>query len=155
MVSVTIICDASYCSKTHAAGYGFWAVSERGRHAGGGSFKALLDAPSTAETMAIVNALHVTLGLGIALKGDRVLIQTDCIFAIHMLTGVVRRPKRHPEAFKAVERFNVMRDTHGLSVDFRHVKGHTTVADNRSKAQRMSDFRAKQAMKRARSQVAR
>lgn len=155
MSLVTIISDASYCPRTHAAGYGFWAVSHRGRHAGGGSFKSGLDGASTAETMAIVNALHVTLSLGIAEKGDKVLIQTDCLFAIHLLTGVIKKAeRRHPDSWRAFQRFIELRAVHELAVDFRHVRGHTKVDDQRSKAQRHSDKRARDGMKKARARAA-
>jgi len=150
---VTIVSDASYCSRTHAAGYGFWAVSQRGRHAGGGSFRAAVPDQNVAEIMAIVNALHVTLGLGIAAKGDQVLIQTDSHTAIIAFTGKWRTLKHRPDAIRAVDVFHGLRGTHELAIEFRHVKGHTRNVDSRSKAQRHADSRAKSGMYKARARV--
>lgn len=43
--------------------------------------------------------------------------------------------------------------THKLKLKARHVKGHTRVNDQRSKANRMCDMRARLAMKEARRRV--
>jgi ribonuclease HI len=152
MTAVTIVSDASHCPRTNAAGYGFWAVSSRGRHAGGGSFKTPLTGSDAAEVMAVVNALHVTLSLGIAEKGDHVLVQTDCLYAIHVFTGVVLKI-RNAEVKRAREVFANLVLAHALKMDFRHVRGHTDVQDRRSLAQRHADKRAKKAMKDARAKV--
>lgn len=152
---VTIISDASWCPNTRAAGYGFWSVSERGRHAGGGSFKAGAKSAMHAEMMAIVNALHVTLALGIAAKGDRVLIQTDCLYGIYTFEGrgLMGKKARKRNAFLSpvVDLFKEHVRANDLTVEFRHVRGHTSVADQRSMAQRHADARARVGMKKARA----
>jgi ribonuclease HI len=151
---VTIISDASYCSRTKCAGYGFWAVSERGRHAGGGSFKTSVSDQNAAEAMAIVNALHVSLSLGITQGGDRVLIQTDSLSAIWRLSCTKKgRRRMPPDAKLAVVRFTDLVRERSLTIEFRHVKAHTKVADQRSKAQRHADARARVGMKKARAKV--
>jgi ribonuclease HI len=147
---VTIISDASHCPNTLVGGYGFWAVSQRGRHAGHGVFKSTMKDATAAETMAIVNALHCSLQLGIAAEGDAVLIQTDCMNAIAQLDGRNTQRKRN-DLSKAISLFVEMRDTHSLAINFRHVRGHTKVQDQRSRAQRLSDERAKRAMRKARA----
>jgi ribonuclease HI len=149
---VTIVSDASYCSRTKAAGYGFWAVSSRGRHAGGGSFKTTVSDQNAAEAMAIVNALHVSLSLGIAEGGDKVLIQTDSLSAIWRLQGGKFAKRKMPaDAKLAVMRFSDLVRDRSLAVEFRHVKGHSKIADSRSQAQRHSDQRARKGMKVARA----
>ncbi len=157
MALVTIISDASYCPRTHAAGYGFWAVSERGRHGGSGSFKAKLPGSLFAETCAIVNALFIATRLGIAAAGDRVLVQTDCQVAIRALEGKMKRrtinAKRNVLLRDAVERFNVFVREHALTIEFRYVQGHSRVQDQRSKAQRHADARARAGMEKARAKV--
>lgn len=147
---VTIVSDASVCHLTHVAGYGFWAVSERGRHAGGGSFKGTVNGSSDAEMMAIVNALHVTLALGIARAGDQVLIQTDSMHSIHLFTGVCRKRKTLDAFAKMLNSFERLKANHNLTVEFRHIKAHTSDKAKRSRAQAMADQRAKQAMNKAR-----
>lgn len=146
---VTIISDASVCHATHAAGYGFWAVSQRGRHGGSGSFKQTLRGSFSAESLAIVNALFITLRLGIAQKGDRIIFQTDAKYAIDVYTGIARKVK-DPVVLKARDEFRKLVADHELTFEFRHVRGHTTVADQRSRAQRNCDRRAKEGMQKAR-----
>lgn len=148
---VTIISDASHCHQHHVAGYGFWCVSKRGSHAGQGAFKSLLKDALAAETLAIVNALHCSISMGVTAAGDDVLIQTDCLNAIDQLEGRFRRKRK--DLAEGIERFNLLRDGNNLHIEFRHVRGHTRTMDQRSKAQRLSDQRARQAMKKARSQV--
>lgn len=145
---VTIIADASHCHKQNVGGYGFWCVSKRGSHAGEGMFKLKLRDALAAETMAIVNALHCATSMGIAVAGDAVLIQTDCLNAIAQLEETNRRKRADLE--NAITLFRRLRDANSLSIEFRHVKGHTSVRDQRSKAQRMSDQRARRAMRKAR-----
>lgn len=148
---VTIVSDASVCPTTGAAGYGFWCVSNRGRHAGGGAFKTPSRNPNLAEIMAIANALHVALALGIAAAGDRILIQTDSICAIDVLDGRTRRRKALEHLFAAGDAYQKRKLEHSLTVEFRHVKGHSKVEDSRSLAQRHADRRARKGMKDARA----
>jgi ribonuclease HI len=148
---VTIISDASHCHQHGIGGYAFWAVSTRGHHAGDGVFKSALKDSTAAETMAIVNALHCSISLGIVCNGDQVLIQTDCVNAISYLQEAVRRKRADLEP--AVSVFKRLKSTHALAVEFRHVRGHTKVADQRSKAQRSADIRARRAMRQARDKV--
>lgn len=148
---VTIISDASHCHEHGVGGYAFWAVSSRGHHAGDGVFKSTLKDSTAAETMAIVNALHCSISLGICCDGDQVLIQTDCLNAISYLEHGVRRKRSDLQL--AAKVFEGLKSTHSLAVEFRHVRGHTKVADHRSMAQRMADKRAKRAMRRARKAV--
>jgi ribonuclease HI len=153
MSLVTIISDASHCPITKIGGYGFWAVSTRGRHAGSGSFKKKFRGSTPAEASAIVNAVFISLRLGIAAKGDRLLIQTDSLHSIHVFTGVTKKCK-DPDTMNAKNELAKLAATHELTFEFRHVRGHTRVDDQRSKAQRHSDLRAKAAMKKARSSAA-
>lgn len=152
-MNVTIVSDASHCHRTNAGGYGFWAVSARGRHGGSGSFKQTLRGSSSAECLAIVNAIFITLRLGIASNGDRLLIQTDSLHAIHVFSGIARRIKDQ-DVRRARDEFHRLAGLHSLTFEFRHVRGHTKVADQRSKAQRHCDKRAREGMVKARARVA-
>lgn len=150
MSLVTIISDASHCPETKIGGFGFWAVSNRGRHAGSGSFKKKFRGSTPAEAAAIVNAVFISLRLGIAAKGDRVLIQTDSLHSINHFTGVAKKCK-DPDVKAAKAELEKLTAEHELTLEFRHVRGHTRVDDQRSKAQRHTDLRAKAAMKKARA----
>lgn len=152
-MNVTIISDASHCSKSKVGGYGFWSVSTRGRHGGSGSFKQTLRGSFAAESLAVVNALFITLRLGIAMKGDKIIFQTDAKYSIDVFVGIAKKIK-DPVVLKAREEFNKLIAQHELTFEFRHVRGHTQVADQRSKAQRHCDERAKEGLRKARVEAA-
>lgn len=144
---VTIISDASQCPETGAAGYGYWLVSERGNSGGGGLFKTPLPDPTIAEMMGVVNALYLAVQHGIAAAGDEVLIQLDCTSVIRMLSS---EACARPDLELVREKFHALRAQHQLTVEFRHVRGHTNSPAKRSTAQRRADQRARHEMKQGR-----
>ena len=148
---VTVIADASYCPNTGAGGYGFWAVSERGRQGGGGSFKGRVDGSSAAEMMALANALFQTLGRGIAKAGDHVLLQTDCQSAIDAFES--RRVNMTNDERRAKKEFFTLKKASRVTVSFRHVKGHTTRTEARYVTNNLCDQRAKDGMRLARKLI--
>lgn len=151
-MKVTIISDASVCMQTFVGGYGFWAVSPRGSHAGEGMFKSKLPpCADIAEAMAIVNSLHCALSMGIAEAGDQILVQTDCLNAIQFFEKGARRKAKQEQIAPILKRYSSLLSAQRLQVEFRHVRGHTRVMDQRSKAQRLTDKRAKNGMKKART----
>ncbi len=145
---VTIISDASVCPKQHVGGYGFWAVSDRGSHAGDGVFKGVVVASDEAEMKAVVNALHSAIAVGVAAAGDQVLIQTDSQTAVLGFQGRCHLGKNKLPIIAA---FESLRAKYSLTIEFRHVKGHSPQEGARFKAQRKSDLRARKAMRRARA----
>jgi ribonuclease HI len=145
---VTIISDASRCMQTGAAGYGFWVASARARFAGGGPFRESTPSVEVAESLAICNAISVAISRGAVQPGDEVLIQTDCLNAIDILSGK-RTSLREAEgvAFNFLQN---VRTAHNLTLAFRHVKGHSTLPGARYTTNRLCDKRAKAGMRQAR-----
>lgn len=150
---VTIIADASYCNDTRVGGYGFWIASERGRLGDGGQINREVACNNTAEMIAIHNALLIGLQNYLIMKGDCVLIQSDCLGAIDRLADdkdwrdvTMREQQIEVKAafFKLVEKAEI-------TIEFRHVKGHTNLSDARFVANRMCDKRAKKHMRAARA----
>ncbi|MGE4486344.1 MAG: ribonuclease H family protein [Synergistaceae bacterium] len=144
---VTIITDASFCPKSGAAGWGHYIISNRGRLIGGGIFKQDVGTSTEAETRAIVNALHLALDKrnAIAEAGDSVLIQSDCMTALTQLESGLTYSGR--SSLTDVQRaFNRLIHTTGISVLFRHVRGHTNRQDRRHWTNRMCDMRAREYM---------
>lgn len=145
---VTVIADASFCPEYRVAGYGYWIASERGRKAGGGAMRDLVNNSLVAEMMAVVNALHDGLKYELIMQGDEVLFQTDCIGAMEYLQ---RMPTGLPvDAGRVTKAFFDLRINAKLDVRFRHVKGHTGLKEARFASNRRCDERAKQAMRKAR-----
>ena len=147
-MKVTIIADASHCTHTGAAGYGFWIASERGKRPGGGQVRDRVDSSSAAEMIAIVNAAHQAIKDQLVQGGDHVLFQTDCESAILAFQG--DRAGLTADERKAKKAFFELKREHGFTFSFRHVKGHTTRPEARFVTNNLCDARAKQGMRLAR-----
>jgi ribonuclease HI len=149
---VTILSDASYCPETRAGGYGYYAVSERGRSHGGGPMKALRANSQDAEMCAAVNAVHFALKYGIAVPGDALVMQMDCTGAMDKLKGA-----ECPDGDSALHQWADLIHSNGLSVSFRHVKAHVTYAEARKSPRLwcnwLCDRHARDGMREARAQV--
>lgn len=148
---VTIMTDASYCPDTGAAGYGYWIASNRGKCGGGGPLRRLLASSTTAETLAVANALHIAFKLGAAEIRDSVLVQTDCQAVIELFEGR-RRPVdgTEQEAYFHIQRII---NKYFITLHFKHVKGHNAREGSaRSVANHMCDKRARYFMKQMRNQ---
>lgn len=145
---VTIIADASYCPELKVAGYGFWAVSDRGRLKGGGAVSTSVETNITAEAFAMCNALHEALLGGIVKSGDSVLIQSDCIGAIQCLNA--ERTRLNNQERCALDYKENLELSFGLKITFKHVKGHTNRKEARFKSNNICDFHAKQGLALAR-----
>jgi len=148
---VTVIADASHCPDSGAAGYGYWAISERGRQGGGGPIQSALDGSSAAEMCALVNGLYFACESGIAAPGDHILLQTDCTSAILALESKRTELTRDERSAKA--RFYELKKKYDVRVSFRHVKGHSGKQDARSVTNHLCDQRAKVGMRLARKRI--
>lgn len=138
--------DASVCP-TGAAGYGFWIVSARGGTPGGGVFKSPIKDGYEGEFKAVVNALSYGVTNKLILPKDDVLIQLDNKGVVDIIKGKVNPRDDLDVAYAMLKKII---STHNIKLKARHVKGHTTLNDQRSKANRMCDMRARLAMKEAR-----
>lgn len=142
---VTIITDASWCPTTKVAGYGFWVACERGRRRGGGTIKALVPSSLAAEMMAMVNGLCHGMRFGMVANGDVLLIQTDCQAAIDTFRRF-RNPGCDVEA-QVVEHMETICGTGNITVEYRHVKGHTNGRTPRTYVNNYCDAEAKKYMR--------
>lgn len=143
-----MITDASHCPKTKAAGYGYWAISKRGKRGGGGPLKNKIDSSNAAEVAALVNGLFIACESRIAVEGDHVLLQTDCQAAILALEGM--RSNLTKDEKLAKHRFFLIKREYKVRISFRHVKGHTQRQEARYVTNSMCDSRARAGMKLAR-----
>lgn len=100
---------------------------------------------------ALVNGLWIALEVGIALPGDHVLLQTDCMGAIQALES--KRTGLFSDERSAKGKFYDLKKSAGVTVSFRHVKGHTNLADARYVTNRLCDERAKKGMRLARKRI--
>lgn len=147
-MNVTLICDASYCDKHKVAGYGWWIACQRGKIGGAGRMTQDVENNNTAEMMAICNTIWEGVNKGVIHMGDTLLIQSDCLSAMDKMKGVQEAVTLQEKAILNYFDKTVARNR--LSIQFRHVRGHTNVDDRRSVANRMCDKRAKAEMRAAR-----
>lgn len=146
---ITVISDASLCHQTGIAGYGYWVKSDRGGTRGSGVLQGHNSSSVLAEMRALMNGLHASLKKGLAIKGDKVLLQTDCEGVITTFTGK-RKRFLNVQELEAVEYFKEIIDKFELAYEFRHVKGHTKREGGRYLAQAWCDQKAGDAMRNAR-----
>ena len=138
--------DASVCP-TGAAGYGFWIVSARGGTPGGGAFKSHIKDGYEGEFKAVVNALSYGVANNLIQANDDVLVQLDNKGVVDILKGKLKPREDLGVAYSMLKK---ILSSNKIKLKARHVKGHTKVNDQRSKANRMCDMRARLAMKEAR-----
>jgi ribonuclease HI len=149
----TIIADASWCPNTHAAGYGYWIASDRGKQGGSGAIKDRVVNSIAAEMMALLNGLHDACRRGLVGAKDEALLQTDCQAAIDAFNGV--RKNISSQELELVAYLAVLQKKVGFTVKFRHVKGHGAGDTARSFVNNTCDKLARSAMQRARAQLQR
>jgi len=149
---VTIIADASHCTQSGAAGYGWWTACERGKRGGGGEVKEKVDSSSAAEMIAIVNAVHISVKGELVQEGDHILLQTDCQGAIDAFMSTRNRLTKDEKRAKSAF-FDLKRKV-GFTFTFKHVKGHTSRPEARYVTNNLCDARAKKGMRLARQRLA-
>lgn len=147
----TIMCDASWCPETGAAGYGFWIASDRGKQPGGGQFRDIMSTAAEAEMGAVVNSLVHARNLNLLMPGDWVLVQTDCVEAIAVLSG--RREPLTRLAENIRDALQLFLNKHKILVTFKHVKGHSRNKQARFLANNHCDTRAKGHMRDKRKEL--
>ena len=101
--------------------------------------------------MALANGLAQCIAKGIAIKKDHVLLQTDCQSAIDAFES--RRKVLTPDEKRAKKVLFGLKETHGITVSFRHVKGHTNRTEARYVTNNLCDKRAKEGMRLARIRI--
>lgn len=120
----TIISDASYCPKSHAAGWGGYCISNRAKHFADGPLHRVASCEH-AETLALIHAIAAAFENGVAAPGDHLLLQSDSQNALGVLGSSQYRGGRtyfSPELRKAQATFAHL--TIGCSTTFRWVRGH-------------------------------
>jgi ribonuclease HI len=107
-----------------------------------------IDSSNAAEMAAMVNGLFFACMSKIAEEGDHVLLQTDCTGAIAALES--KRTELTKDERHAKKRFFEIKKEFGVTVSFRHVKGHTRRTEARYVTNNLCDQRAKNGMRLAR-----
>jgi ribonuclease HI len=160
---VTIIADASFAVRGPSFGASGWAAfvaSEGVKRYYGDMMHVRPYASTQAEMFACVNGLHMAIRDGLAYHGDKVIIQSDCINALEGLKKPFpadkltdsKKAKGRTQMNEAYIAFRKMVARYALTVEFRHVRGHTGIGDSRSIVQDKCDRKAKYYMARQAAQ---
>ena len=148
---VTLMTDASHCQQTGAAGFGFWCVSNRGKLAGGKPLNGKVKDSYEAEAKGVANSLVIGFRSGIIQQGDTVIIQLDNIAVVFGVNGKLKKKRKD---IKHVLNFiNNFKIENNLSIECRHVKGHSKKTESRFSANKHCDRLAKEQMKVARLEL--
>jgi ribonuclease HI len=125
---VTINTDASYSHKHNKGSYAFWMVSNEGKICKSGLLKGDSLDPTHAEIKTISNALfHLSNYTG--WKGiTKVIINTDSMNSIHLLTKNIKAIKKyriHHEKYKnEIWVFASLVNKLKYNIEIRHVRSH-------------------------------
>ncbi len=147
---ITLFTDASYCSKTRIAAYAAWAKADGQtvRHAG--LFKARVHDSSIAEAQALVNGLCFALARLRPPAPSKIIAQTDCLVAIHALTGQLRKTRAIERFAPIVAIYSERVSRPGLMVEFRHVSAHKGTITPRNAVNTWCDDTCRTLMRQAR-----
>lgn len=149
-MNITVLADASHCPDTKAGGYGYWIASARGKQGGSGILKGRITSSTLAEIMAIANAIYHGIKIGLICGNDILLVQTDCESAIFALS---LKRKGSEEEQKVIEYVQKLSKLLRLTIEYKHVKGHTSNKEARFAANNACDRAARKAMRRARDRI--
>lgn len=169
---LTIFADASFCDRTHAAGWGAW-YKHGNMDAGvmfGGQVAETVTNASEAEIYAIAHALDTAARRGaMHLPVDAVMLQSDCLRALQLILKCVpnSQERRHKHSrldpitgrerieASVIERgalFIIQGVVERHKTFVRHVKGHQQ-GEGRSWVNRQCDETARLCMRDARNRI--
>ncbi len=150
---ITLFTDASHCSRTHVAAYAAWAKANGRTVRRAGLLKERVTDSSIAEAQALVNGLCFVLATLRPAEPSKIIAQTDCLVAIHALTGQLRKT-RAIERYAPIVTIYTERVTRpGLVVEFRHVSAHRGTVTPRNAVNTWCDEVCRSLMRQGRAAV--
>lgn len=147
----TLITDASWCPDTNAAGFGGWCAGTMGSGKVGGAIVDLLPSSQVAETVAVCNAIWMSMNKGLLVADTDLLIQIDNLNVIKMFEGKREPSNKHER--KALDWFKETVSKQELRVRFRYIKSHNDAEETKYYCHNLCDKEAKSFMRHRRSQV--
>jgi ribonuclease HI len=147
---ITLFTDASFCHRTQIAAYAVWAKADGRTVRHSGVLKQPVPTSALAETMALVNGIYVTIATMRPPAASKIIAQTDCLGAIHALSGMVRRPRAVRRFAAIVEAYQQKIAAAGVEVELRHVSGHRGTLTPRNAVNTWCDAECQRLMRAAR-----
>jgi len=148
---ITLFTDASYCSRTRVGAYAVWANTDGRTVRDAGVLKEPMPHSRLAETMALVNGIYVTIAALRPPAASKIIAQTDCLGAIHALTGTARRARTVRQYAAVVTAYRQKIAATGVVVEFRHVPGHRGTVTPRNAVNTWCDAECHRPMRAARA----
>lgn len=147
---VTINTDASFSRKHERGSFAFWIVCNDFKILKSGIIKKRCIRPEIAEFRCIVNALYV-LSQQDTKKITRIIINTDCLNVIHLLTknkDAIQQYKLASWGNYLVLAFQTLLLKFGskCKVEYRHVRSHVTTEGARNWVNDWCDREAKKSL---------
>ena len=150
---ITLFTDASHCHRTHVAAYAAWAKADGFTVRRAGVLKGRVSDSSIAEAQALVNGLCFVLAALKPPPASKIIAQTDCISAIAALTGGLRKPGAIARFAPMVAVYRAKFVSHGIAVEFRHVRAHKGTVTPRNAVNTWCDEECRKLMRLARAAV--
>jgi ribonuclease HI len=148
---ITLFTDASYCSRSRVAAYAAWAKADGRTVRHSGVLKQPVPSSSLAETMALVNGIHLAITAMRPPAASKIIAQTDCLAAIQALSGMLRRAQAIQQYAAAVAAYRDRVAESGVVVEFRHVQGHKGTVTPRNAVNIWCDEECRRLMRAARA----
>lgn len=148
---ITLFTDASYCSRSRVGAYAAWAKADGRTVRHSGVLKQTVENSSLAETMALVNGICVALAAMRPPAASKIIAQTDCLTAIHALSGMLRKTRTIRQYESIIVAYREKVAAAGIVVEFRHVAGHKGTATPRNAVNTWCDEECRRLMRAARA----
>jgi ribonuclease HI len=150
---ITLFTDASYCSRSRVAAYAAWAKADGRTVRHSGVLKQQVPNSSLAETMALVNGIHLAIATMRPPTASKIIAQTDCLAAIQALSGMLQRAQAIRQYAAVVAAYREKVAAAGIVVEFRHVRGHKGTVTSRNAVNTWCDGECRRLMRAARIAV--
>ena len=119
--------------------------------AASGVLKQPVPNSSLAETMALVNGIHLAIAAMRPPAASKIIAQTDCLAAIEALSGMLRRAQAIRQYAAVVAAYREKVAAAGVVVEFRHVRGHKGTVTPRNAVNTWCDEECRRLMRAART----
>lgn len=157
---ITLNTDASFSNKHNLGAYAFWIACNKGKFFRSGALKGSIYTPIHAEMKCIINALHFIFENNELRSVKKIIINTDCLFAIDAFRKPnakwlsTKRENIVNESAIIKKRFNSLFNDYfakkpkikKVVIEYRHIKAHKHTNDARHYVNDMCDREAKSQM---------
>lgn len=157
---VTINTDASFSNKYHIGTYAFWIACDKGKFFRSGALKGNVYSSLHAEMKCIINALNYVLTINEFKSVKKIIINTDCLFAINKFQEPNKSwsNNNNPDIKKELQLINThfkkiysnyfsdKPEKRKILIEYKHLKSHQHTDNPRHFVNDMCDKEAKKQM---------